>query len=367
MKQSPATELAYATGVTALAVAVAWLCERLIGLTQLSLVFITAAIFVAVRTRMWVAVVAAILGFLAYNFFFLEPRYSFFLVSAQSVGTVLMFLVAALICGRLANRLRSQVLALRAEQSRGDALRIQAENERLRASLLASVSHDLRSPLAAIVGSAESLCLYRDKLSDADQAALATSILDEGQRLDRYIQNLLDLTRIGQGGMKLDRGWVALGEIVGAVLPRLRKQYPSAQLQLDLPKSLPLLNVHSALIEQALFNVLDNALKFSPPGQPVAMWARREGDWIEIDVRDLGPGIAENDAMRVFEMFYSGGRSDHGDAGKTGTGMGLTISQGMVEAHGGSIRVLPNTDAGGTTMRIRLPVTPPPAQPPAED
>lgn len=367
MKDSPATELAYATVVTALAIAVAWLCERFIGLDQLSLVFITAVMFVAVRTRMWVAVFAAVLSFLAYNFFFLEPRFTFFLVSAQSVGTVFMFLIAALICGRLANRLRSQVLALRAERSRGDALRIQAENERLRASLLASVSHDLRSPLAAIVGSAESLCLYRDQLSASDQSTLATSILLEGQRLDRYIQNLLDLTRIGQGELKLDRGWVALGEIIGAVLPRLRKQYPSMQLQLELPDDLPLLNVHSALIEQALFNVLDNACKFSPPGLPVVMSARRVAGWIEIDVRDFGPGIPASDAGRVFEMFYSNGRSDHGDTGKAGTGMGLTISQGMLVAHGGDISVLPSGAVDGTTIRIRLPFTAPPAQPPGED
>lgn len=367
MKASPVPEVAYATLATVLAVAVAALCERLIGLSQLSLVFITAVMFVAVRTRMWVAVYAALLCFLAYNFFFLEPRYTFFLVSAQSVGTVFMFLVVALICGRLANRLREQLIALRAEQSRGDALRIQAENERLRASLLASVSHDLRSPLAAIVGSAESLCLYRDQLSASDQSALAESILLEGQRLDRYIQNLLDLTRLGQGKMKLDRGWVALGEIVGAVLPRLRKVYPSMQLQLQLPEDLPLLNVHSALIEQAMFNVLENALKFSPANAPVGLSARRDGGWIRIDVSDRGPGIPDADASRVFEMFYSGGTSSHGDTGKVGTGMGLTISRGMVMAHGGKIDALPGDGGIGTTIRICLPFSAPPAQPPGED
>lgn len=367
MTSNPAPELAYATLATALAVAVAAACERLIGLSELSLVFITAVMFVAVRTRMWVAVYAALLCFLAYNFFFLEPRYTFFLVSAQSVGTVFMFLVVALICGRLANRLREQLIALRAEQSRGDALRIQAENERLRASLLASVSHDLRSPLAAIVGSAESLCLYRDQLSVGDQSTLAESILLEGQRLDRYIQNLLDLTRLGHGEMKLDRGWVALGEIVGAVLPRLRKLYPTMQLQLQLPADLPLLNVHSALIEQALFNVLDNALKFSPANNAVTLSARHDGDWIQIDIDDRGPGISEGDAPHVFEMFYSGGTSSHGDTGKAGTGMGLTISQGMVAAHGGTIEALPGDGGIGTRMRIRLPFSAPPAQPPVED
>ena len=367
MKDRPAAELAFATIAAAIAIAVAALCDRLLGLTQLSLVFITAVMFVAARTRMWVAVFAALLCFLSYNFFFLEPRYSFFLVSAQGVGTVFMFLVAALVCGRLANRLRGQVIALRAEQSRSDALRIEAENERLRAALLSSVSHDLRSPLAAIVGSAESLCLYRDKLSDADQSDLAESILLEGQRLDRYIQNLLDLTRIGQGEMKLDRGWVALGEIIGSVLPRLRKLYPAAQVQIQLPTHLPLLHVHSALIEQALFNVLDNAMKFSPAGEVVGLAASRDGDWIHIDISDRGPGIPDGEAARIFDMFYSGGRTADGDSGRSGTGMGLTISQGMVLAHGGTMALLPSKPGAGATLRISLPVTGAPANLPGDD
>src|SRR4249919_2649529 len=497
----PLPELGYATGATAIAIAISALAERTLGFTDLSLVFITAVLFVAVRTRLSVAVYSAFLCFFAYNFFFIEPRFTFYISAGRGVTTVLMFLVTALICGRLATRLRTQVILLRAAHAHTEALqtlgqqlstaadetevfraglralhkaldapalalsaedgtlrlaevasepkglaldlpsraaadwslahqqqaghgtdtlqgvpwwclpltsgeralgviclqleraapdatslaqamvqsisgalartrlvtqleaaRVSGETERLRAALLSSVSHDLRSPLATIVGSAESLSVYRDKLSQDDQAVLAENILIEGQRLDRYIQNLLDMTRLGQGSLKVEREWVGLDEICGAVLPRLRKLYPAVEVVLELPPDLPLLHVHPALIEQALFNVLENAAKFSPPGEPVNLSAERDASEIHIRVSDRGPGIPEDERQRIFDMFFSVERGDRDDRAKPGTGLGLTICQGMVAAHGGRVIALSGPDGRGTTIRISLPLTTPPGE-----
>jgi two-component system sensor histidine kinase KdpD len=237
----------------------------------------------------------------------------------------------------------------------------------LRAALLSSVSHDLRSPLATIVGSAESLSVYRDKLSQDDQAVLAENILLEGQRLDRYIQNLLDMTRLGQGSLTIEREWVGLDEICGAILPRLRKLYPAVNVEVDLPADLPLLHVHPALIEQAIFNVLENAAKFSPPNQPVTLSAELDDGELRIKVSDRGPGIPEDERHRIFDMFYSVERGDRNDRAKPGTGLGLTICQGMVAAHGGSVIALPGPDGRGTTIQISLPLTYPPNAEPHEE
>ena len=505
----PLPEIAYATIATALAIVVSALAERLLSFDDLSLIFITAVLFVSVRTRMSVAVYCAFLCFLAYNFFFIHPRFTFYISAGQGVTTVAMFLVAALVCGRLANRLRNQVILLRAAhahtealqnlgqqlaaaadegevyraglralratldadvvvlaadelngrlsevaadpktavmdlparaaadwslahqqpagrgtdtlqgvpwwclplsvaerqlgvvclrlpaqperlppdtislvqamvRSLGDALartrlvgqletaRVQGETERLRAALLSSVSHDLRSPLATIVGSAESLSAYRDRLSPDDQAALAENILLEGQRLDRYIQNLLDMTRLGHGTLTIEREWIALDEICGAVLPRLRTLYPAVEVVLDLPARLPLLHVHPALIEQALFNVLENAAKFSPPGEPIVLSAGRDGQDLWMEIRDHGPGIPADERDRIFDMFYSVERGDRNDRSKPGTGLGLSICQGMVAAHGGTVKALPGADGRGATIRIVLPLPLPPADAPKE-
>lgn len=494
-------ELAYATLATALAVLVATGAEHLLAFDDLSMIFITAVMLVAVRTRMAVAVYAATLCFLSYNFFFIAPRYTFYISTGQGVVTVAAFLVVALICGRLANRLRTQVIMLRVAHAHTSALqglgrhlaaaadegevhraaaralrtaidadvivlaagegmqqlveaasdpasisldlpsraaadwclahlqpagrstdtlqgaawwclplavgerglgvvclrfaeslanlppdladlaqamvqdlaqalartrlvdqleaaRVQGETERLRTALLSSVSHDLRSPLSSIIGSAESLSLYRDKLSVEDQRALIDGVLSEGQRLDRYIQNLLDMTRLGHGSLDMDRQWAALDEIAGAAIARLHKLYPAVPVELQLPASLPLICVHPALIEQALFNILENAAKFSPPGAAVTMRAEVADQALIIDIIDCGPGIPENERHRIFDMFYS---VERGDRGAQGTGLGLTICQGMIAAHGGSVQALAGTHGPGTIIRITLPLSEPPS------
>ncbi|MGS0998076.1 sensor histidine kinase [Rhodanobacter sp. UC4451_H18] len=234
---------------------------------------------------------------------------------------------------------------------------MQGETERLRSALLSSVSHDLRSPLASMIGAAGTLSSYGDKLPPAERRDLLQAILGEGQRLDRYIQNLLDMTRLGHGTLKLKRDWNDSAEIVAAAVTRLRKLFPELRVETHLPAETVLLHVHPALIEQALFNVLENAARFSPPGKAVRVDVRSSGDRLLIDVADRGPGIPEDERARIFDMFYSVSR---GDCAPQGSGMGLAICRGMIGAHGGSVEALPG-DGIGTTIRISLPLPPPPA------
>ncbi|MEO8671134.1 MAG: sensor histidine kinase KdpD [Tahibacter sp.] len=242
--------------------------------------------------------------------------------------------------------------------------RVQGETERLRAALLASVSHDLRSPLSAMLGSAESVQRYGEQMSPSERDELLSGIVMEGQRLDRYIQNLLDMTRLGHGGLTLQRDWVALDEIVGACAQRMRKLFPDVRVELNLETGLPLLYVHPALIEQALFNILENAAKFSPPQAAVQLRASVTGAKLQIDVTDAGPGIPDDERARIFDMFYS---VERGDRGKHGTGLGLSICQGMIGAHGGSVEALAGDAGRGTTIRILLPISAQPAADPRSD
>lgn len=477
-----------ACGATALAVGFAALAERWAGLDDLSMVFIVAVVLVAARTRMTTAMITAVLCFACYNFFFIDPRFTFDISAQRGVVTVLMFLVAAVVAGRLASRLHQQVLALRTanahatelqalgrrlagaadlgqvlqagrvslehalaaevwlqadvlkqasagagmndmeqaamdwvarhgqpagcftdtlsasrwwflpmrdeqrtlgvaglrfaagtrrlafeQQRMAEAMvadiaqaalrtrmvadleqaRVTGETERLRSALLSSVSHDLRSPLASIIGSAGSLASYGKAMDEDDRAALLRTIQLEGERLDRYIQNLLDMTRLGHDGLSLNRDWIGVDELVGSVATRLHRYQPDVVLDIRLPHDLPPIWVHPALVEQALFNVVENAAKFSPPGQPVDISAGLDGERLRIDVRDRGPGIPEDERGRIFDMFYS---VERGDRGRHGTGLGLTICQGMIGAHGGSVAALPPPDGQGTLIRIELPM-----------
>jgi two-component system, OmpR family, sensor histidine kinase KdpD len=238
-----------------------------------------------------------------------------------------------------------------------EGARVQGETERLRNALLSSVSHDLRSPLASMIGSAGTLSNYGDQLPPSERKELLDAILGEGQRLDRYIQNLLDMTRLGHGTLKLNRDWTDSAEIVASAVTRMRKLFPELRVDSTLPEETVLLFVHPALIEQALFNILENAARFSPPGEPVRVVVRVAGDRMFIDVTDRGPGIPEEERARIFDMFYSVAR---GDRAPQGTGLGLAICRGMIGAHGGSVEALPG-DGVGTTIRISLPLPPPPS------
>jgi two-component system sensor histidine kinase KdpD len=219
------------------------------------------------------------------------------------------------------------------------------------------VSHDLRTPLASMIGAASSLRSLDDALSADDRHELLDSVISEGERLNRYIQNLLDMTRLGHGTLKLERDWIGIDDILNSTLRRTRELLHDCRLVRNIEPGLPLLYVHPALIEQALVNVIENAAKFSPAGGEVRVTAARDEGEILITVSDEGPGIPPDQREKVFNMFFTGGE---GDRGKHGSGLGLAICSGMIGAHFGRIKALPGPGGKGTTIAIHLPLLAPP-------
>ncbi|ROM93410.1 sensor histidine kinase KdpD [Pseudomonas brassicacearum] len=234
-----------------------------------------------------------------------------------------------------------------------EAARLHGETEQLRSALLASVSHDLRTPLTSMRGSIDSLLALGEAIPLEDRRELLEGTRDEAERLDRYIQNLLDMTRLGHGALKLARDWVSPADIVGSSLNRLRAVLAPLQVSTDVPGELPLLYVHAALIEQALVNVLENAARFSPAHGRLQLSAGANDSELFFSVSDEGPGIPEEERAKIFDMFYTAAR---GDRGGQGTGLGLAICQGMVGAHGGRISVADGIEGRGTCITIHLPL-----------
>ena len=234
-----------------------------------------------------------------------------------------------------------------------EAARLHGETEQLRSALLASVSHDLRTPLTSMRGSIDSLLALGEAIPLEDRRELLEGTRDEAERLDRYIQNLLDMTRLGHGALKLARDWVSPADIVGSALNRLRAVLAPLQVSTDVPAELPLLYVHAALIEQALVNVLENAARFSPLHGRLQLRAGADDSELFFSVGDEGPGIPEEDRAKIFDMFYTAAR---GDRGGQGTGLGLAICQGMVGAHGGRISVADGIEGRGTCITLHLPL-----------
>ena len=482
---------------TVLASALAWGVSSVLALPNISLVFLAAVLLVAVRSSLGPSLACAALSFLAYDFLFIPPNFSFSIQREEDVLTLLFFLLMAALTGNLAARQRRQLQALRetqeettqlldlsrkltaatdrqavinaaaqhlsswkeldvcllkqdpdagwqvetggplqlseAERAAADwawahdqpsgkgtgtlpmgrwwwwplsaeegplallgvcpkgnlalsgqhrrllmalsqplaqalararlaqdleAARLHGETEQLRSALLASVSHDLRTPLTTMQGSIDTLLALGESIPVQDRRELLEATRDEAERLDRYIQNLLDMTRLGHGALKLARDWVSPADIVGSALNRLRAVLAPLQVKVEVPAQLPLLHIHAALIEQALINVLENAARFSPPAGQLVLQAGADEQELWFAVSDQGPGIPEDERAKIFDMFYTAAR---GDRGGQGTGLGLAICQGMVGAHGGRITVGDGIDGSGTCITLYLPLPEQPA------
>ncbi|HSV00402.1 MAG TPA: sensor histidine kinase KdpD [Roseiarcus sp.] len=491
-------EIAAALVSVAAAVAVAEALSEVLKLPNLSMIFLTAVLFCAVRFGTRAAVIASLASFAAYNFFFIHPVYTFTVAQPQELFALLIFLAVAVLTGSLAGRIRGQretvvrnaevtqslydysrklsgassaddvVWAATAHLhetfggrivllvSEDDELQIRAvwppdaeldaaalgaanwarqkkepagwgtgtlpriayqfrpliaargaiavcgfephsadepisaederaltaildltaialdrallareavnaatmqENEKVRDALLDSLSHDLRTPLAAIAGAASSLRALGDKMSPADQLELLSSIEDETGRLARFVANLLDMSRIEAGGLKVNRDLVSIADVVQGAVERSRKVFPGRPVRVSLAPDLPFVRGDDKLLEQVVFNLIDNAHKYAGESG-AAIHARQEGDEIVLAVTDEGPGIKAAELERIFEKFYRGGRAD---GRKAGTGLGLSISRRLVEAMGGTITAQsPAVRRRGTRFVVRLPVVQPP-------
>ncbi|WP_336290079.1 sensor histidine kinase KdpD [Aeromonas dhakensis] len=230
---------------------------------------------------------------------------------------------------------------------------LQAETDRMRAALLSSVSHDLKTPLATIMGAGSTLLEYGDRISSEDRSELLHSVQEEARRLHSYVQNLLDMTRIGSPDFQLKRDWVDLADLVENARHRLDSSWRQHKLLVHFDQQIPRLYVHGALIEQVLVNILDNASRYSPAGTPIEFKVMLADPDLIIDIIDIGVGIAESDRDKIFNLFYT---QPVGDCGSRGTGLGLAISRAMIEVHGGRIWAFSGPNGNGTCMRISLPL-----------
>lgn len=223
--------------------------------------------------------------------------------------------------------------------------------EKLQAALLNSISHDLRTPLASITGSLSSLQEDSLPLDEATRRSLLENASGEAERLNHLVGNLLDMTRIEAGALQVTEDLCEVQDVVGSALQQMGDRLKGRAVSLDVPATLPLVPMDFVLILQVLINLLDNALKYSPADQPIEIRASVTQDRLELQVADRGIGLPQEDLARIFDKFYRVQRP----GGVTGTGLGLTICKGIVEAHGGEIQAT-NRDGGGTVITVTLPL-----------
>ncbi len=234
-----------------------------------------------------------------------------------------------------------------------DEARVLAETERLRSALLTSISHDLRTPLASIIGTITSLRSFGKLYDENTRDEMLATAQEEGERLNRFVANLLDMTRIDSGAIELRREMIDLSDVVGSSLQRCGKVLADHRVAVTLAPDLPMFPLDFVLMEQVLVNLLDNAAKYAPGGTTIEIDGRRENGNVVMEVRDEGPGIPHDDLERIFDKFY---RVRSGDRQRAGTGLGLAICRGFIEAQGGTIAAANRVDRSGAVFTIRLPV-----------
>jgi len=228
-----------------------------------------------------------------------------------------------------------------------------AETERLRNALLTSISHDLKTPLASVLGSAGALRDLQDKLTDAEKIELLGTIIDESERLNRFIANLLDMTRLESGAVAPKLAPHDISEIIGSTLRRTAKILRQHAVQLDLANDVPMVALDAVLFEQVLFNLLDNAAKYAAAGTTIFIRTWRERDSVSLQITDEGSGIPQDELEHIFDKFY---RVQKTDQVRPGTGLGLAISRGFVEAMHGTIMAANRPDRRGAVFTISLPI-----------
>ena len=334
---------AWAAGATVAATLVALGLDRYFHVVNVALVYLLSVVLVALRFRRGPVIAVSLFNVAAFNYFFIPPRGTFSVDDPQYLLTLAMMLGVGLIVSGLTERVRARAKAQA-------ALAIEAETERIRSALLASISHDLRTPLAVITGSASTLAERGERLDPQERAALAQSIFQQARAVSELVTKVLQMTRLEIGAIQLERDWGSLGEIAGSVLRRLRERLATHLLMVDLPDDLPLVRVDATLIEQALGNLLENAARHTPPRTLIRLRAQVSGSEMVVSVEDFGPGLPENELESIFRKFHRG------------AGLGLAICRAIVHLHQGRIWAerLPGV---GTAFRFTLPLETPPLLP----
>ncbi len=330
-------------GVAALTVACR-LLTPLTGYASISLIYLLGVLLAGMVFNRGSVLLVAALSALAWNFLFIPPLFTLHIAKLEDALTFATYFIIAITVGGLTAQLK-------AREHLAAQVQLAADSERLRKTLLDCVSHELKTPIAAIGAASQELLRLSPNVQDAQMLPqLATEIRDGSHRLNRVVNNLLDMNRLESGVVRPKREWCDVRELLRSAVEVECETSNGREVKLDVPENLPLALVDHTLIEQAVAKLLANAGSHTPSTSPTEIDAEYADNQLRISVSDRGPGLRPESAERIFEKFY------RGDERKTGgLGLGLSIARGFVEAHGGRLTA-ENRDGGGARFTISLPV-----------
>jgi two-component system sensor histidine kinase KdpD len=310
--------------------------------TNLMMLYLLLVVFVAIRWGRGPAISTAILGILAFDYFLMPPYFSFPVSDVQDIFALIGLLTVGICISELMLKMREQAEKVK-------QFEIISTSEKLQKAVLNSISHDLRTPLVSITGFLNNLRQDSRVLTETKKE-LMENACEQSDRLNRIVGNLLDMTRVEAGALKVSIKMCDLSDVLGVALNELGPKVEGRALEIHIPNSFPEIPMDFSLMVKVLVNILDNAIKYSEDDTPIQVDATSEGGRAEIAISDWGIGIPEKDAARVFEKFYRIEKLKE----VPGIGLGLSIAKAITEAHQGTIQVL--NRAKGTRFIISLPL-----------
>lgn len=340
---------AWATALVAMCTGLNWLLSRWMSITDLAMIYLLGAFVAAIYFHWKVSVVSSLLSLLAFDFFFVPPVLTLRFDKIEHLITGFVLLAVGMLTSMLTTRAR------RNAKLAGDAA-IAAHDEQLRNSLLSSVSHDLRTPLSVIAGSASTLMAHRSSLSDAEQNQLLEAIFEQSRKMSLDVSDVLEMTRLHSGPVTLKREWHPVEELFGSALERCKSVLSRHTVSTNIAADVPMIFVDGVLVEKLLINLLENAAKYAGSGTRIALTSKRVQSSVEVIVEDDGPGLPPGFEETAFKKFS---RASH-ESATPGSGLGLSICKAIADLHQMRIEA-GNRVEGGARFKISVPYVAPPA------
>ena len=317
--------------------------QEFIGYKVVAYLLLVTLSIIALFCDIVPVMISAVLSALIWNFFFIPPRYTFHIGTTEDFFLFIMYFVIAVLHAALMYKLKQmQKLASEKEEK--------AATLKLYNTLLNSLSHELKTPIATIIGASDNLLIMDGSLTEQNKHNLVSEISVASLRLDRQVQNLLNMSRLESGTLQLKKDWCDLNELIYKTIDHLEGHIKQHVLDIALADNLPFFKLDEGLMEQVLLNLIYNAVTYTPEGSIISIRAScKEQQYCVISIEDNGRGFPEEEISKAFDKFYRLNRSGPG-----GTGLGLSIVKGFVEAHKGTV-VLENAPLGGASFTITIP------------
>lgn len=313
---------------------VCYLCIDFIGYRSVALLLLATVSIQAVFFSLYPVLMAATMSALIWDYFFIPPHFTFYVSSSEDILLLMMYFVIALINGVFTSRVRQLEKLGYQKEERHNTIKLYK-------TLFDSLSHELRTPIATIVGASDNLMQNESNISDSNKSELIGQISIAAFRLNRLIDNLLNMQRLESGMLKIKPDWCEINELINSPVNWLEKELSTHNLQIDIQEDYPIVKLDAGLIEQALFNLLHNETLYTQPDSMISIKANYKNNRIIIVISDNGNGFTNQDLKMLFTKFYRSGMKTAG-----GTGLGLSIVKGFIEAHGGKVRAENNTPHG---------------------